>query len=275
MDPNTKIYPIILVLLILFLMPAMANAGIIYVDASKADDNGDGLSWPTAKKYLQSALALATSGDEIWVAQGTYYPDEGAGQTDNDRNSTFQLKVGVSIYGGFVGGETSRDQRDWENNQTILSGDLDQSSTINGSDAYHVVIGANNAVLDGFVVTGGNANGNSPNNVGGGMLNSSSSPMVTNCNFSQNSAQIYGGGMSNDFSSPTVTNCTFAQNFVQDPFGGGGGMSNSSSSPTVTNCEFSGNSASFGGGMYNYNSSSSTVTNCTFSQNSASLGGGM
>jgi len=66
-------------LLILFLMPAIATARIIYVDASKLDDNGDGLSWQTAKKYLQSALALAISGDEIWVAQGTYYPDEGTG----------------------------------------------------------------------------------------------------------------------------------------------------------------------------------------------------
>jgi hypothetical protein len=217
----TLINFITLVLLILFLMPAIANAGIIYVDASKADDNGDGLSWQTAKKYLQSALALANSGDEIWVAKGTYYPDEGTGQInnplapfikgDNDRNSTFQLKEGVSIYGGFVGGETSRDQRNWENNPTILSGDLDQSGDINGNNTYHVVIGANNAVLDGFTIAGGNANSAWPNEGGGGMYNESS-PMVTNCTFSSNSAH-YGGGMCNYYhSSPTVTNCTFSSN---------------------------------------------------------------
>jgi hypothetical protein len=285
MNPTTKLYPITLVLLLLFLISAIANASIIYVDASKSDDNGDGQSWTTAKKYLQSALALASSG-ELWVAKGTYYPDEGTGQInnplapfikgDNDRNSTFQLKEGVSIYGGFVGGETSRDQRNWATNPTILNGDLDQSGDKNDNDAYHVVTDANNAVLDGFTITGGNANGIYPNDSGGGMYNGSCSyPTVTNCTFSSNSATGgVGGGMYNgSYSHPTVTNCTFSNNSAGS---WGGGMYNGEpSSTTVTNCTFSSNSAGFGGGMCNDAHSHTTVTNCTFSSNSAGSGGGM
>ena len=55
------------------------------------DDNasagGDGSSWATAHKYLQDALAIALSGDEIWVAEGVYKPDQGAGKTAGDRTA--------------------------------------------------------------------------------------------------------------------------------------------------------------------------------------------
>jgi hypothetical protein len=43
-----------------------------YVNAARPDDSGDGLSWATAEKTLQAALLSAGSGDEIWVAAGTY-----------------------------------------------------------------------------------------------------------------------------------------------------------------------------------------------------------
>ena len=53
---------------------------VIYVD-DDASLGGDGLSWETAKSYLQDALSLATAGDEIRVAGGVYRPDvdEGGG----------------------------------------------------------------------------------------------------------------------------------------------------------------------------------------------------
>ncbi len=217
---------------------------------------------------LQEALGFSESGDEIWVAQGTYKPG-----ASGDPNAIFQLKNGVGLYGGFDGTEAAREDRDWENNATVLSGDL------NGDDgpdfanllenSYSVVSGGgtdNTAVLDGFTIAGSVYTG--------GMYNDSGSPTVTNCTFSGNFAIEYGGGMyNNNGSSPIVTNCTFSGNSASHY---GGGMYNESSSPTVTNCTFSGNSAShYGGGMYN-ESSSPTVTNCTFSGNSAGdIGGGM
>ena len=49
-----------------------ATAAVRYVNASRPNDSGDGLSWATADRTLQAALQVAVSGDEIWVAAGTY-----------------------------------------------------------------------------------------------------------------------------------------------------------------------------------------------------------
>jgi len=129
------------------------------------------------------------------------------------------------------------------------------------------------AVLDGFIITAGQANGSYPEDSGGGMYNYQSSPTLTNVTFSGNSAN-YGGGMYTPYSSPTLMNVTFSGNSANY----GGGMYNYQSSPTLTNVTFSGNSANYrGGGMYNDYQSSPTLTNVTFSGNSANYyyGGGM
>src|SRR5262249_16775348 len=95
---------------------------IIYVTPS-GNDSSSGCSWTAAKRTVQGALAIVTSGSEVWVAAGTYYPDEGSGQVNNDRDSTFQMANNVSVYGGFVGGETVRGQRNSNpnTNNTVLS----------------------------------------------------------------------------------------------------------------------------------------------------------
>lgn len=124
--------------LLLWLAPPSVAAQTIYVD-DDAFVRGNGQSWVTAYKYLQDALDNAGSGDKIWVAKGVYKPDEdilhpsGTG----NRAATFQLVNGVAVYGGFAGGETRLDQRDWEDHRTVLSGDL------NGDD---VQSGPGNAV---------------------------------------------------------------------------------------------------------------------------------
>jgi hypothetical protein len=241
--------------------------GVLYVDKD-ATGLETGESWNNAFVTLQDALYV-TESCEIWVAAGTYKPTTGT-----DRTATFQLKDGVGVYGGFVGTETVRDQRNPATNVTILSGDLngnDVGFTNNSENVYHVVTGAGNAILDGFTIMAGNANGasNTPDESGGGMYNNSSSPTVMNVVFSGNSATL-GGGMYNFDSSPMVTNVTFSGNSATY---GSGGMHNYWSSPTVTNVTFSSNSADSGGGMYNWDSNP-TLTNVTFSGNSANDGGG-
>jgi parallel beta-helix repeat protein len=256
---------------------AAATLTVRISQAWRVDHNvttaNDGLTWGTAFETLQDALDVPLSGDEIWVAMGTYYPSEQS-TSGAARTETFQLPDGVAVYGGFDGSETSRGQRDWAVNVTTLSGDLngdDVGFTNNDENAYHVVTGADNATLDGFTVTAGNADGSSHSD-GGGMYNDySSSLTVTRCIFFANSASSNGGGMYNYYSSSTLTNCTFSGNSGYR----GGGMYNTGHSSTLTNCTFSGNSANDnGGGMHNY-SSSPTLTNCTFSGNSATYGGGM
>ena len=112
----------------LMAMVSTAAAQTIYVDA---DANGlnNGSSWMDAYRYLQDALAAALSGDEIWVAEGIYKPDQGVGITPGDREATFQLKNGVTLKGGYAGlGEPDPNARDIQLYETILSGDL------NGND---------------------------------------------------------------------------------------------------------------------------------------------
>jgi CSLREA domain-containing protein len=220
---------------------------------------------------LQYALYIAESVSEIWVKAGTYTPTSGT-----DRTATFQLKNGVALYGGFAGTETARNVRNPGTNVTTLSGDLsgnDSGFTNNGENSYHVVTGSGTdatAILDGFTITGGNANNSSdPNNIGGGMYNSGGSPTLTNLTFSSNHAG-WGGGMMNSNSSPTMTNVSFKGNAVTYD---GGGMQNNFSNPSLTNVTFKDNSATNGGGGMNNYYSTPTLINVTFNGNSASSGG--
>ncbi len=284
------------------MMPAMpvptahAQAEIIYVNHAATGSNY-GISWANAYTDLQTALNAASSGDEIWVAQGTYYPTSGT-----DRTISFTLKSGVAMYGGFAATETERSERDWETHATILSGDIGTQGN-NSDNSYHVIYNdgvTDTAILDGFTITAGYADGGAPDYNGGGMLNSYSNPTLTNVIFSGNSASIGGGMFNYAYSSPTLTNVTFSGNSANQGggmynvsfssptltnviFNGnsaddtGGGISNmNSSSPILTNVTFSGNKASnYGGGMYNWYSSNPTLTNVTFSGNSAVEGGGI
>jgi hypothetical protein len=164
---------------------------------------------------------------------------------------------------------------------------LTTTANISGTNSYHVVTSSGvteTAVLDGFTITGGAADGTSPDDKGGGMYNyDDGSPKLTNLTFSGNRA-YQGGGMYNDQSTPTLTNVTFTSNSAEGEFyPRGGGMYNYDSSPTLTNLTFTNNSASAGtepagGGMCNDNYSSPTLVNVIFSGNSASggsAGGGM
>jgi len=265
---------------------------IIYVD-SVATGANNGTSWTDAFIHLQDALGASAAGDSIWVATGTYYPDQGLSYTLGDREASFKMKNGVAIYGGFNGTETALNQADYNLNMTLLSGE------ITGPNTRHVVHNTaldSTAILDGFIITAGFANNGSVVQFsGGGMYNDNASPTIDNCTFvanqAINGAALYGTGGGGSF-----TNCEFKSNI---------GLSGSSiiyfnnTNTNFLNCKFTSNSTSNDGavfhqwnsgsinlincyahgngsatGFMSLNGASATITNCTFSNNNGSLNGG-
>jgi hypothetical protein len=69
-----------------------------FVDAGAPGSIHNGLGWSSAYTDLQQALAVASPGDVIKVADGVYTPTN-----TTDITSTFQLKSGVSLLGGYAG----------------------------------------------------------------------------------------------------------------------------------------------------------------------------
>jgi hypothetical protein len=249
----------------------------LYVDAD-ATGAGDGSSWTDAFTQLRDALGTAAVNplvDEIWVAEGAYTPTAGA-----DRSATFQLVNGLAVYGGFTGGETMLEERDWAGQETILSGDIGVVGD-DSDNSHHVVTasGTNSTpVLDGFTVTGGHAdasggglyivNGNPTlanltivenyAEHGGGIYIALARPLVANVTFRDNSASLMGGAAANFGGMPEFINVTFLENSASFQ---GGGMVNAGGDAKFVNVVFSGNSTGgSGGALHNYNIYPNTPT---------------
>ncbi|MCK5617497.1 hypothetical protein KAR91_87345, partial [Candidatus Pacearchaeota archaeon] len=201
--------------------------GVTRLYVSSGGDNSDGRSWATAFNHLQDALdvAISISGQDIWVAAGTYYPDEdsiatdGTDHIDNDQSESFVLVSGIELYGGFAGSETMLKERDMASYPVILSGFINQSDTEpmpNATHSQHVVTISSDVILDGFTIKGGYFDDTVTGDIGGsGILVNSGSPSISNCNFELNFAEgdNKGGAMySAAGSNPTLINCLFVGN---------------------------------------------------------------
>lgn len=193
------------------LTKSLLDGTIIYVN-SEATGIDNGTSWNDAFNDLQDALAIAQPEDSIWVAAGVYLPTTG-----NDRSATFLLPNEVAIYGGFDGTETSLLERDWQTNQTILSGDIGVPN-MDTDNSFHVVFGQdlnNNTQLNGFIIEKGNADGGEfpgPDQFGGGLSLVASALNVRNCHFQNNNALFLGGAAYFEGGSPQMQDCTFEDN---------------------------------------------------------------
>ncbi len=260
----------------------------IYVNANAAGGNGNGDSWANATTDLQTAIQSAgTTTSEIWVASGTYKP--GSGRTDS-----FDIDIdGLHIYGGFNGTESSISERDILANPTILSGDLNDNDLghgtgTRGDNSYHVmqVLNADNAVIDGFKIMYGHANGSGTNGYGGAINigGQTSNLKIYNCEFDENFGLAGGAVRSylNNDTSMTFQNCIFNDNLSRY----GSGLyflvnQNRTVTLDMVNCLFTNNTSyNVSGSALGYTGSSAwirandsgsnlttTITNCTFANN--------
>jgi len=310
---------------IIFGLATQAHA-VCYVNPNATGLN-NGTSWTDAWTNLQLAL-LDPSCAEIWVAKGVYKPT----LIFPDSTISFNVQPGTAIYGGFAGNETDRDSRNPAANPTILSGDIDNNDANAGGseiDEFSVDIVGNNSfrvvtidgslgipatsstVLDGFIITGGDAQQPKSHGIGAGLYcNGSSaggmcSPTLTNLVFSGNAAfdgsAIYNDATDGGTASPTLEKIVFRGNngtvlknwaymgttnpkllnvtFTEND---GTGISNESiggqANPTLERVTFSENFGANGGGFENYATglggiASPSLTNVTFFDNEAIYGG--
>ncbi len=238
-----------------------------YVDQDASGiESGD--SWTDAHRELRDALRVVQSGDEVWIAEGTYRPTQCTGCTVDQRNIAFEYPDAVALYGGFQGTETQREQRDWEQFSTILSGDIGNpgDSLDNSLQVIRLADVDTFTILDGLIIEGGNADESFSNG-----YESSGGGLFIDATFAQHG-------------SPTLRNCIFRNNFA----GGGGAFAvNGSAGGTIGirffDCTFESNSSSlgrvfsFGGAGHIFGSSAiidASFRRCTFRNNICGNDGG-
>lgn len=193
----------------------------------KQGATGDGSSWDNASGDLQKMIDeladnnVSQQAGEVWVAAGTYKPQS---QLISGMNysASFRMRDGISVYGGFEGDETSKQERakgtmPWDfTNVTVLEAAYYESKlawtnskwTV-GSDSRHVVWFAPMSgesdftritTLDGVTVQGGYAQGNTglddfKTDCGGGVYMDGANAYLSNCIVRENYATGNGGGV--------------------------------------------------------------------------------
>lgn len=281
---------------------------VTYIDSASTCTTSCGGSWATAYPDLQDGLnhAYNYSIDEVWVAKGTYFPSKdvnGNSSPTDPRTKTILIKDGYNVYGGFLGNESVRTDRDWVNNKTIINGDIGTTG-VSTDNCYHV-ISANTQTgdtLDGFIITKGNADGNGTNeDVGAGLLVSTSSSIaIGHCVLTHSYAltsaaiQVLGGSgnltcynteikdNSQDYGSAVILSCDaqfdsclFHSNITTTSQGAGAlAISGSSAKVTCSNTLFESNRGIEKGAAFSGGGQRISVINCEFNGNESIDGSG-
>ncbi len=259
---------------VLALASGLATAGTVWHVSSSAAVGGDGTSWGSAFRDVQSGIDASIAGDEVWVRQGMYQPSSTAAGSES---AGILLRDGVAIYGGFDGSETVRGQRDSAAHVTTLSGA--SISVLHVIEAQGV---GQSTLVDGFTIRDGYGGDNGfagLGGAGGGMYLLDSSPTVVDCTIRNNAARI-GSGVYVEDGSPVFDGCRFISN-VSTRSGEGGGIyaTVSQGMPgqalSIYDSEFSFNAADQGhwatgngGGIYSSDQIVLTVIGTSFANNS-------
>lgn len=263
----------------------------LYVNHAAGGAN-NGTSWSDAFTSLQTGINNAFPGDELWVAKGTYKPSstyELASTTSRYRH--FRIPNNVSVYGGFVSGQTDTSQRSnygiGGTNETILSGDLngDDNYTLTpwtgvSENSYHVIyhpIGTCMGLtskLNGCTIKGGYANSTGVDADGGGMYLTESTPirfnrvnLINNYSADDGAAMYLINGANNDSCRVYFTDLNIKSNIAV----GDAAMYLTDNSETVFEyVNFDNNKSSYRGGALHFTSAAlGFLSNVTVTNNSA------
>ena len=260
------------------------SAGAIAALAGGRSCVTGGTTWADAVPDLQCALLEAAAGSEVWIGPGVYRPTRGP-----ERSATFTIADGVGVYGGFGGTETRREQRQASTARPVLSGDIEANDRtdpsgvitdlggIAGGNALHVVTinsSQSSTVLEGAIVTGGQANGTAESGCtyacGGGLYVIGGAPQLRSLSLVSNFATDRGGGLY--AAQSNVTLVALAAQGNQAAYGGGVFLQDGRAQ--VVNTLLAGNyAAGSGGGLYAANSTVRMV-NITAAANRADVRGG-
>ncbi|MBD3316374.1 MAG: hypothetical protein GF344_11360, partial [Chitinivibrionales bacterium] len=285
---------------------------IWYVDSSKAGSGSqDGTSWASAFSNLHDALVMVgtdkgetwvsrsseDAADEIWIARGTYYP---ANANDEDPRSRFYVLDNVWLYGGFLGNEENKEDRNPLASKTILSGDLHENDSRGVYSDNSFVIAKietyQDCIVDGIHFRGAVGECTvrilqwsegyrefaqcafSENYVTSAPLTieDPEEVVINDCRFTDNSGEISGGiFLLHDYFEYSnicrVNRCHFADNF-----GTRGVLATGDGWPfqiAVSRCTFVNNAGIETGAVYT-GTSQSYITNCLFAGNTADLRAG-
>lgn len=246
-----------------------------------ATGTGDGSSWDNASGDLQKMIDdladnnVSQQAGEVWVAAGTYKPQS---QLISGMNysASFRMRDGISVYGGFAGNETSKQERakgtmPWDfTNVTVLEAAYYESKlawtnskwTV-GSDSRHVVWFAPMSgesdftritTLDGVTIQGGYAQGGTGQDDfltdrGAGVYMDGANAYLSNCIVRENYATGNGGGV---YLKNGRVQTSLIYNNNADADGGAVYVENRG---LVYRSMLTNNSALNGAGVYLYNSS--------------------
>ena len=126
----------------------------VYVKAD-ASGAGDGTSWSNAYNYISQAVEDAHRQyeiyghrPEVWVAQGTY-------TSMTTYGSIINLPSDVSVYGGFVGNETSFSQRPQPGTAEFQHSILNQNSNSTIIYQSNSFTAEHQSIVDGFIIQNG------------------------------------------------------------------------------------------------------------------------
>ncbi len=286
-----------------------ARASVLY---AKPNGVSTGTCWTWGDACtLQQAIAVAVSGDQIWATKGVYRPalcvsnncvcnSNCTKDSTSVRISSFSLKTGVKIYGGFDGTENALDLRDADPDpytvnpatDSVLSGDLngndvgtDPEDSSRLENSWHVVVASGTdrtAILDGFTITAGYIENTGYFDGGGGVfIAGNSRATLRNLAIVSNYAAGGGGGIycpGDSLPPPNggsyIVGCVIANNVASHGGGIGGKVA---SNHRIFNCQIVGNvSYNQGGGLYLAEGEGSPIiANTLIAGNTADGGGGL